>query len=308
MEPNHEDRWVAERLAMLEPEWQPDFAHGRKLLDEGFAKRTGSRRWMVAAAAAAAMCVAAVALPQTRAFAQQLWYRVVLHRVDVVRLDLSDLPLHSEVSMKGPGEAARDVDDAERKAGFRPYLPAAGLLAAEPALTTVPRFDLAQTIHVRDLETALRKVGAGDVQVPAEWEGVQLRTAIGPMVAADYPDDVQVLQVRPIELSIPPGFALERFAEVAFRSLGVSVWEARALAQKFVANPAWFLDVPPDEVVHIQEVALRNGSALVIEDRDDEGRPWLVQRVTVIRTTPERIYAVCTKTRELAIRIAEALP
>ncbi|HEY1495699.1 MAG TPA: hypothetical protein VGF49_14200 [Candidatus Solibacter sp.] len=305
MEPNHEDRWVAERLAMLEPEWQPDFAHGRALLDEGLAKRRGARRWMVAAAAAAALCVAAVALPQTRAFAQQLWYRVVLHRIDVVRLDLSDLPLHAEINMKGPSEAARDLDDAERKAGFRPYLPADGVVTGAAALTIVPRLDVAQTIHVREVEAALRKVGAGDVQVPAEWEGVQLRTEIGPMVAADYPDDVQVLQARPIELSIPPGFPLERFAEVAFRSLGVSVWEARALAQKFVRNPGWLLDVPPDEVVNIQEVPLRSGTALVIEDFDDQGK---LERVTVIRSTSQRIYTVSTKNRELGIRIAGALP
>jgi hypothetical protein len=308
METNREDRWVAEKLAMLEPGWQPDFARGRKLLDAGLPQQTGGRRWAAVAAAAAALCLVALALPQTRALAQQLWYRVVLHRIDVVRLDLSDLPLHSEISMKGPGEPARDLDDAALKAGFRPYLPGAGVLAEDPKLTTVPRFDLTQTIHVAELEAALRKVGAGDVPVPAEWEGLQLRTAIGPMVAADYPDDVQVLQARPIEVSIPSGFALERFAETAFRSLGVSVWESRALAQKFVANPAWFLDVPPGEVVQIQEVALRNGPALVIEDRDDEGRPWLVQRVTVIRTTGERIYAVSAKTREVAIRLAEALP
>ncbi len=289
---------------MLDPGWQPDFAHGRKLLDEGLAKRTGSRRWMVAATAAA-VCIAAVALPQTRAFAQQLWYRVVLHRVDVVRLDLSDSPVRAEVSMKGPSETARDLDDAERKAGFRPYLPAPGVLTAAAALTIVPRFDVAQTIHVRQVEAALRKVGSGDVQVPAEWEGVQLRTAIGPMVAADYPDDVQVLQARPIELSIPPGFALERFAEVVFRSLGVSVWESKALAQRFVRNPAWLLDVPPDEVVNIQEVPLRSGTALVIEDFDDHGK---LERVTVIRSTSERIYTVSTRNRELGIRIAEALP
>ena len=47
----------------------------------------------------------------------------------------------------------------------------------------------------------LRKQGAGDAQVPPQWEGVQLSTEIGPAVAANYPDDVHILQMTPIELS-----------------------------------------------------------------------------------------------------------
>ena len=31
MEINHEDGWVKERLAALEPQWNPDFARGRQL-------------------------------------------------------------------------------------------------------------------------------------------------------------------------------------------------------------------------------------------------------------------------------------
>jgi hypothetical protein len=251
-------------------------------------------------AAAALICVATVAIPQTRAFAQQLWSHIVLKRVDVVRLDLSDLPLHSEITMSGMQQAARDLDEAEQQAGFRPYLPAEGT----PKLSTVPVMAFAQTIRVADLQAALRKVGANDVQVPAEWDGVQMHAMIGPMVAADYPGEVQILQSKPLELSIPAGFPLLRFAETAFRSLGVSVWEARALAQKFVANPGWFLDIPADEVVNIQELSLSNGPALLIEDFGDDGK---VQRETVIRNTAERIYAVMTNDRQLAIRIAGEL-
>src|SRR5579863_5308765 len=72
METNHDDRWVAGQLALLDPEWRPDLAHGRSLLEEGLKKPARSSSWMVVAAAAA-VCIAAVALPQTRAFAQQLW-------------------------------------------------------------------------------------------------------------------------------------------------------------------------------------------------------------------------------------------
>jgi hypothetical protein len=304
METNHEDRWVSARLADLEPQWRPDFARGRNLLEAGLPKRRRSWSWM-AAASAAALCIVALAVPQTRAFAQQLWSRLVLNRIDVVRLDFSDLPLHFHVTTNGVQEAVKDLDDAERKAGFRPYLPAADVSPTNPKLATIGLIQVEQTIAVRDLQAALGKAGAGDVQVPSEWEGTQLRTEIGPMVSASYPGEVTILQARPIELSVPSGFPLERFAETAFRSIGVSVWEARALAKKFVANPAWFLDIPADEVVNIQEVSLRKGPALLIEDFDDKGR---LERVTILRSTRERIYCVTAMTREVALKYAGALP
>jgi hypothetical protein len=305
METNHEDPWVSNRLATIEPQWSPNLARGRELLDARLAGRRHSWTWMATAAATAAVCVAVLALPETRAIAQELWYRFVLNRVDVVRLDLSKLPLHMQVTTNGLAQSVENIDEAERKAGFRPYLPSLGVLDANPGITVTGTITIEQTIHVRDIESALDKAGASDVQVPAEWEGMQLRTKIGPMVAANYPDNVHILQARPIELSVPSGFALEHFAEVAFRSIGVSWWEARTMAQKFAAHPAWLLDIPPDAVVNVQEVALRAGPALLIEDLNEKG---VVKRATVIWSTSERMYSVSSKNRELSVKIADDLP
>jgi hypothetical protein len=306
MEPNREDRWIFDRLAALEPQWRPDFAHGRELLDAGLAKKAHSWRW-AAATATVGLCLAALAFPQTRAFAQQVWYRLVLKRVDVVRLDLSKLPL--QVKVIGAGETeVNNLDEAERRAGFRPYLPPDATLRSQPRLTITGPTTIEGTVRTKDLEAALRKAGADDVEAPKEWEGAQLRAAVGSVVTADYADDVRVQQMRTIELSIPAGFPLERFAEIAFRSLGASMWESRALARKFASNPSWFLDIPPKEVVHIQEVPLRAGSALVIEDRDNEGRVWMPWTVTVVRSAGERMYAVSANDRQLALRIIQSLP
>jgi hypothetical protein len=305
MENNHEDRWVADRLATLEPQWSPNLARGRELLDARLAGRRHSWTWMAAAAATAAVCIAVLAHPGTRALAQELWYRFVLNRVDVVRLDLSKLPLHLQVTTNGVEQTVQNLDEAERKTGFRPNLPSPGVLYASPGITVTGPIAVEQTIHVRDIESALGKVGASEVQVPAEWEGMQLRTEIGPMVAANYPDNVHILQARPIELSVPSGFALEHFAEVAFRSIGVSLWEARAMAQRFAAHPAWLLDIPPNAVVNVQEIARRAGPALLIDDLDEKG---VVKRSTVIWSTSERMYSVSSKNRELSVKIADDLP
>jgi len=305
METNHEDRWVANRLAIVEPQWTPNLARGRELLDAKLAERHRSWTWMAVAAATAAVCVAVLVSPGTRALAQELWYRFVLSRVDVVRLDLSKLPLQMQVTTNGLEQSVQDMEEAERKTGLKAYLPSLSVVHTNPGITITGPISVEQTIHVREIESALAKEGASDVQVPAEWEGIQLRTQIGPMLELNYPDGVHILQARPIELSVASGFPLEHFAEVAFRSIGVSSWEARAMAQRFAANPAWLLELPPDALVNIQEVSLQAGPAMLIEEVDARGT---VKRVTVVRSTSERMYSVSSGNRELSMKIAEALP
>src|ERR1700731_1741558 len=129
MKTNHENSWVANRLATIEPQWSPNLARGRELLDARLVRRRHSWTWM-AAAATAAVCVAVLALPGTRALAQELWYRFVLNRVDIVRLDLSKLPLPMQVTTNGLEQSVQNMDEAERKTGFRPYLTPPGVLSA----------------------------------------------------------------------------------------------------------------------------------------------------------------------------------
>ena len=305
METNHENRWVANQLATIEPQWIPNLTRGRELLDAKLAERHRLWTWMAVAAATAAVCAAVLASPGTRALAQGLWYRFVLQRVDVVRLDLSKLPLQMQITTNGLEQSVQDMEEAERKTGLKPYLPSRSVLRTNPGITITGPISVEQTIHVREFELALANAGASDARVPAEWEGIQLRIQIEPMLELNYPDGVHILQARPIELSVASGFPLEHFAELAFRSVGASSWEARAMAQRFVANPAWLVDIPPDALVNIQEVSLHAGPAMLIEEVDDRG---VVKRVTVVRSTSERMYSVSSGDRVLSMKIAEALP
>ena len=305
MEKIPEDRWVDERLASLEPHWKSDLTRGLAMLEGKLKPQPRRRAWTwVLASTAAGLVLGTALLPAPRAIAQRLWDRIVLNRVDVVRVDLSDLPLKMHVTTNGYEKGVKDLNDAEQRAGFRPHVPAGAVFIADSPISIIQQMTLEQTISVHDLQSALTKVGAGEVQVPTEWEGLTLRTDLGPIVGFDY-EGAQILQCRPIEVAVPPGFDLERFADVAFRSVGISRWEARAMAQKFVAHPSWFLDIPPDEVVNIQEVSLRNGPALVIEDFDDKGAS---ERVTVIRSSRDRVFSVSSKTRKVSVRVAESLP
>jgi hypothetical protein len=276
MESNQENAFVTDRLGTLEPQWSPDVARARASLDSRLTAR--SRPWTWPIAATAAVCAAVLAIPGTRAVAQELWDRFVLNRVDIVRIDLSRLPLSTHITTNGFEESVPNIEEAGRKAGFRPYLPAS---TERPALTVLGRIEMEQTIHL------------------PEWEGAKLRTEIGPMISAKYPDGVEVLQFQPVVFSAPSGFPLDRFTEEAFRSIGVSAWEAHALGQRFAAHPSWLVDIPPDQVVNIEDVNLRNGPALLIEEPET---------AMVVRGTDERIYLVRSGSRDVSLRIAEALP
>jgi hypothetical protein len=303
METNNEMNWVDERIADLEPAWCANMARGSELLDAGLRRRAPFRAW-IPAAAAAAVCVA-VAFPQTRVAAQQLWNHFVLNRIEVVRVDFSELPLNSEISNHGMPQQVRDLDEAEHLAGYRPFVPASGVPAGLPSLTVLGATDFTQIIHVAALRAALKKAGVDNLAVPPEWEGVQLRYRIGPMVNVGYKDDVGILQAKPIEFSIPAGFPLQRFAQVAFRCVGLSERDAVAMAQKFTANPAWLLDVPSDEPADVEQVILRSGPALLVQEFNDDGRP---PRMTVLRTTSERMFAVEANSRQQALEIGDTLP
>jgi len=131
-----------------------------------------------------------------------------------------------------------------------------------------------------------------------------LRASLGPMVNLGYPDEVGILEAPRPELAIPAAFPLQHFAELAFRSLAVSAAEARTLAQSFAANPAWLFGIPADEMANVEQISLRSGPASLIEEFADDGK---LERVTVFRSTNERVYCVLANSRQVALSIAESL-
>ena len=304
MEKNPNSEWVAERIKTLKPEWRPNSDWARTRLTARMEARPTRRGWIAATAAAAAMLATIVAAPQSRAVARELWYRILLRGFDAVRVDLSRVPLSVSITSNGVQQTAATLEQAEQLAGFKPMLPPRGFVADSPAQTVVTSpIHVRQVVRVRELEAALAEAGANEVPVPAEWEGIALQMAVGPMVIAEYQDEVQIVQARPIELHVPADFPLAKFAEAAFRCAGMSWWEARAMGERFAANPAWLLDIPEDEVVHIEEVPLQAGRGLLVEDSTEGGG----SRVTVLFSTADRIFAVSSRSREDSIRIANSL-
>jgi hypothetical protein len=263
---------------------------------------------MWAAAAACAAAVVLFALPTPRAVAQRIWDSLFLGRVEVVRLDFDKLPadlLRSErVGPAAAPIAVPDAHEAARVAGFSPRLPNAGVLRDLPRLSVAGPIRAHQTVSVPVLKAALRTAGAGDIDVPQQWDGATLAVRVSPIVIAEYPE-VSLTQCLPIALDLPAGFEISRFLEAVFRVAGLKAREARYLSEKFSALPAWFLGLPQDETVEIHEIQLMSGPGMLIEDFDDAGQR---ERVAIVWSAPDRIYAISGKiNRELAVVIANAV-
>jgi hypothetical protein len=305
-------QWTAARLAAVKPAWEPDLVRARMLVRP---PSTDRRRGPIyAAAVAAATVVAAFASPSGRALAQDLWYRVYASRIAVVRLDLSHNPLETSIRSNDKAVGVDSIEQAAAVAGFRPYLPVIAGLPGPPVLNVLGRIEMHQTIRVQRLSAALAAVGASDLDVPAEWEGVRLRAEIGPIVAARYLDrsagpahDVEILQMPAVRLEMPADFPLARLAEIVFRSGGSSWWEARRLGEEYADNPAWLFDVPAGAPVTVEEVALPRGKALLVQYLDDDDDPGST-RSLVLLGRPSRLYGITASDRELALRVAAALP
>jgi hypothetical protein len=304
MEQHRNDLWAAERLASTKPNWSPNLTRGRALLRARVHTRNHLSGWFAVPGAAAALCLVVLAIPATRTFAEDLWYRFVLDRVNVVRLDLSKSPLNTHVTTNGLERSVQNLEEAQAQAGFPLQLPSPEVLPGVPSIAVTGPISVEQAIRVSDMESALARVRAFDVQVPAAWDGVQLHTEIGPIVTASYPGNIEIQEELPMQMAIPSGFPLQDFAEVFFESMGVPRWKADVMARRFADQPAWLLDIPPNAPVTLHELNFSDSPAFVMEEYDPSGA---LKRATVILCTGERIYSVSSPSATLSTQIAKAL-
>lgn len=296
-------RWVDARMAALsQTEWQPNTA-------QAWVKLRGRnqpqpRVWLAAASAAAAVCLLLLAIPASRAIAQRLWETVFMRRVEVVRVNTDNIKSLTADWVNAP-QAPRyvaDVQEAARLAGFTPLFP--------PALHRPGTFAVVGELHARlvlrksAIEEDLRRAGATDVHVPAEWDGLVLTATVHPVVIGEYRDMV-LMQTQHVTLATPAGFSLQHLGEIVFRILGRNAGEARELGTKFARNPYWFFAIPQEENVSLEEVRLNNGTGMLVEDFDDDGKS---ERLAMLWSTPDRLYTLTGgMSREFAIAAANSV-
>jgi len=300
METNENGAWVAEKLAALQPEWEPRPGRAQAMLRERLVEAPRARRLVLALAASAGLAAFVLALPEGRLKAQELWNRFVVRDFAVVRLDLSKAPFQASIQTNGMTRTVQNLEEAAQYAGFAPALPA----GFEAGLTVVTGpISVSQIVDLPKLRSALQASGAMDLRVPDEWEGAAIRMELGPLVITEIKGDSQVIQARPFELRVPPGFRLAQFSEAVFRSLGVPAWQASLMGNKFARNPAWLLDIPEDEAVNVEEVRIGESGGLLVEDPTEEA----ASRVTILFNTKDRIFAVSSPSRARSLQLAREL-
>ena len=309
---NHNDDhhgWVDERLRSLDgPRGaQPNASQARARLRErhdATVRAARRRAWMLAVTGGALLAV--LSLPWPRAAAQRLLDRLTLGHIAVIDTARKDLPedVTDALVMKPQPweeESVRDLDEAQRIAGFRPSLPPSDVLAGTPKLLVVRKATLATApLKVAEIERALAMAGVRDVTVPKDWEGTTLSAEGGPAVLADY-GDIEVIQSRPFRLTTPAEFPFGRFMELTFRVFGRPADESRRLGQQLVENPALVMHFPGASAV--RDVPLRTGLGVLV------GNPDGNEGMCFFWSTPDRIYIMeADKLSEsLAVAVANSI-
>ena len=97
-------------------------------------------------------------------------------------------------------------------------------------------------------------------------------------------EGVEIMQSAPFRLNTPPGFRFGHFMEIAFRVFGRGAAEAKALGDKFAANPALVMHFP--ERGAVRDVPLRSGRGVYVGDAEGS------DGICFFWNTADRIYIV----------------
>ncbi len=335
-------RWVTACSELLAPpaDWEPNLNTALVRYEaRAYARlrwRSGLKRCLLVGAMAALLASIVIpAIPQTRAFTQQigsdswrrleqLWYWITIVRSGPMllgRLPDAMKALHTRqlAAPDGP-HAVSNAAEAALRAGFSPRLPDASALSGSPRLVVLGPRSFVTVISTADLALALRNAGVLDPQVPQQWEGAQLTLQIGATVTARWSDvsdgraggrawsDLSLSQGTVRVDVAQPAFDLPGFAVAALRAAGLRNRElGLRLARRATTAPALLFGyLTPYHFVGVREVNLRTGSATLIEEFGlvgenrgfgySDGVPR-VERLTLLWSVPDRVYALSGVTR-----------
>jgi len=229
---------------------------------------------------------------------------IALKRVEVLRVapaGMERLPAALRPIFVDPTPDAEPVDSldaATSRAGFTPQLPGS---ANKPQFGVMDPVRGQVKIVVEDLNRALRDAKAANVTVPQDWDGMTIAIQQGQGILADY-GNFLITQAPPLTFSAPSGFPLDQFIEVLFRVVGLNAADARALRQKFAANPAAFILIPIRYEMDVHEVRLNSGSGLLLQNADKIGE------LALAWTSADRTYFVTgLLTEAQAIELANSI-
>jgi hypothetical protein len=314
------ERWADECMASLEAgEWQPDIeARLRQAQHNARVRRQRRRTSAWTAVSVAAACLIVLSFPSARTRAQLLFQRVALRGIQIVGLrpDLYSAFLFEWTIRPAPAHLVSGPDAAGREAGFTPVLPD-WTMVSQP----VPSFGIGvmgggagtYEVSVSDLRSALKQGGSVDIEVPGSWNGARIGIEISPRIYLNA-RGFFLIQSLPDHITMPEGFAFERFVEALLRIGGLPQEQSRVIAQRVGSNPTAILGIPPDSEIETREVQLLSGTGVLIENTTGKAMPAGCvlcpgfREVVLAWQTPERNYVMKTALNEAtAIAVANSL-
>ena len=300
------EAWVNQRLTSSLPAAWPDHGDGWRRLERRL-DRPRRRVWVWAATAAAGL-VAVFALPATRTAAQRLWDQVVVGRIEVVTTDFEHGAVahlfSPEIRRQPEPSPVASLEEAGNTAGFWPRLPGPGVFSSQPKFSVTDVGLAALPLDGPAIRSLAVRAGISASEVPASWNDGMLELHIGPIVVADY-NGVLLLQSLPFEMKKPADFNLELFYRIAFRSLGMSDDEARAMSVDAAMSPAYLTLVPKDEEELFTRFKTRTGTGVMISEVYGRGK------IAALWSGVDRLYALFPAegeiSKEFVIEVANAV-
>ena len=289
-------------------DWRPDAgaALGRLTARRDWRRRRVRIAWQAVAAIVVVALLASA--PSVKLAAGRAWDVLFARDVSVLRVDIDRLPaavrqaLQANVNTDGlDAQSAASLDEASRRSGFTVRTVPSTLLPETPKVSVISPLSAELTLRVDDLTRAAQSVGvAADVVINPHWDGARLRVETSPFVLSVY-GSTTLAQGRPLTISMPPGFDMPAFVELAMRLLGYDAAQASALSQRVAAAPVMFLGVPPNAKVRVSEVSI--GSQMGTLMRETDGGA-----LVLLWSTSDRLYVLTGPiTDDLALSIANRL-
>ena len=294
-------------------DWEPDAALATMAFNARVARARRTQRRQFAGLVALACCAMLALFPVVRTSAQRLWDRLIVGRVEVVRVDFDALSPELAGLLPRPLErpsepvVASSIADAAARAHFSPRLPDLAPSNQAPRLSVTSSTNYVAVINAGALGAALRKVGGNGVETLRRWDGGTIRWDTAPILSAEF-DGFTLVQTVPAVVSVPAGFDIRAYAEAFFRAAGLSRDDAGHVAERASNAPPLFLGMPIHRRAAVRDVQLKGVAATAVEIVSPAGRP---AAVILIWSDADRIYLLTVlgepATLERAIQIASSV-